>query len=510
MLVRLEVSGGPDKGREFELVQDGVYVLGRSTKCHLSIPSDRHISQAHMAFRVDSSTQTCTWKQLPEARNAVSVNAQILTSGKLKTGDRIKLGFAEINFSADWQRQVSFYSCVECDRSVYLLQSDIGRLRKVVCDECRQQTDQAPRTIERFNCRDCGRDVREQANRDQLAFEYHGLAEYLCDDCASKFSTSRSCKGSSTNYQLLRELGQGGMGVVFLGRCELTGRLVAVKHATGGEQRFEREMLLMQRLRHPNIVRYIDWTGSDAPRLIMQYVSGPSLHDLMIDEFDAISITRRLEIFGQIINAVAFMHSQVGSRIIHRDLKPENVLIQVSPDSGYQAFVTDFGLGCDLDESRLTRYGVRMGTPAFTAPEQMRNARNANERSDVYALGVLGYYMISGELPFGLPSPLEASIEARIKGLDFSDRDTLLSTQDELTRGRGLGDSFQDAAFRSILKKHRPALRMPKNVAVTGIRQTLEIALAIDPEQRFESATTMQQHFQRHVNSNPAAVDINA
>ena len=513
MLIRLEVIGGPNRGREFELVHDGVYILGRSKKCHFSIPSDPHISGVHIAFKVDSAARTCVWQRMPDARNPVVVNDKRLTAGQLKTGDLIKVGFAQLKMVIDWDREVSFYSCVECDRSVYLLQSDVGTLRKVVCEDCRSRPGsenvQQESSEEYFQCTDCGKDVKEKANCDQRAFEYYGVADYLCDDCCSRYESDMSFKGSSTTYQLLKELGKGGMGVVYLGRCSETGRLVAVKNATGShEERFKREMTLMQRLRHPNIVRYIEWVeGWQSPRLVMQYVKGPSLHDFIIDNFESTSTEERLEIFGQIINAVSYMHSQVDSRIIHRDLKPENVLIRSEKGSGYQAYVTDFGLGCDLeDDSRMTKFGVRMGTPSFSAPEQMKNARNTDERSDVYSLGVLGYYLITGKLPFGLPSPYEASIDARRKGLDFRDRDTLITTQDDLTRGRGLGENFQMAAFRSILSKNRPALEIPDDLAATGIQETIKTALALDASQRFDSAVSLRKHFHQnaHMSSNPA------
>ncbi len=203
-------------------------------------------------------------------------------------------------------------------------------------------------------------------------------------------------------------IGRGGMGVVYKARQHSLGRAVAIKvlPATYGDnpqfvERFRREVDVLSRLSHPNIVTVIERGDVDGcPFVAMEYVEGTTLREVMrkgpLPRSEALLLVRA------ILSALEHAH---GKGIIHRDIKPENVL--VAP--GGIVKVADFGLGRLLgpaDATRLTHTHLVLGTFEYMAPEQRERAKEADERADLYATGVMLYEMIAGELPIGIFAPL--------------------------------------------------------------------------------------------------------
>lgn len=204
-------------------------------------------------------------------------------------------------------------------------------------------------------------------------------------------------------FKLLRELGAGGMGVVWLAeRCDGFSQTVAIKwlHAVGQRgltQRFERERALLARLQHPNIARILDggeWQG--LPWYAMEYVEGQTLDRYVRTE--APNLVQRLNLMLQICAAVQYAHQNL---IVHRDLKPANVL--VSADG--QVKLLDFGIAKLLDDTdQLTETRAPM-TLAYAAPEQIAGDV-VTVATDVYALGGLMYEMLTGQRPYRAHSSL--------------------------------------------------------------------------------------------------------
>lgn len=193
-----------------------------------------------------------------------------------------------------------------------------------------------------------------------------------------------------------RKLGSGGFGEVWLCTRESDGNVYAKKKLLGsvdedGISRFQREVRLLSRLDHPNIVKVVGFHLQKSP---YWYVMPRYHHTLYREVPSLIGDTQRIaEIFTAILSGMEYAHAE---GVIHRDLKPENVLMNSDDD----VVVTDFGLGRALDSesTRHTITGFGMGTFLYMAPEQMTNAKNADHRSDIYSLGRMLLEMFTGRL----------------------------------------------------------------------------------------------------------------
>ena len=207
------------------------------------------------------------------------------------------------------------------------------------------------------------------------------------------------------DYELIRELGAGGMGRVFLAKHIPLDRLVAIKilsvKLSAQEdflRRFLREAQAMAKLVHGNIVQIYDYGENEhSCYIIMEYVEGSNLLELI--RGGKLEPEQALAIVSQICDALQFAHE---CGVIHRDIKPGNVM--VSPTG--QVKVADFGLAKLLSEDQnpddsLTLTGVVMGTPAYMAPEQLKSVANVDNRADIYSLGIMFYEMLTGQRPAG-------------------------------------------------------------------------------------------------------------
>ena len=213
---------------------------------------------------------------------------------------------------------------------------------------------------------------------------------------------SRLTAALAERYALERELGQGGMATVYLADDVRHRRKVAVKvlrpelAATLGTERFFREIEVAARLQHPHILPLHD-SGEAGGFLyyVMPFVDGHNLRHRLTHQ-GVLPISDAVRITAEVADALAYAH---GQGVVHRDIKPDNVLI-----SGRHALVTDFGVAKAVSEAtgrhQLTTAGVALGTPAYMAPEQAAADPQLDHRVDIYALGVLGYELLTGRPPF--------------------------------------------------------------------------------------------------------------
>ncbi len=220
------------------------------------------------------------------------------------------------------------------------------------------------------------------------------------------------------NYRIVEMLGEGAMGTVYRAVRESTGRVVALKvlsksvaQRSGFAQRFHREIRTMGRLTHPNIVRYLAAGEADGQvYLSMELVDGGNVGDLVkrqgkLSVVDAMSVTIALG------RALDYAHQ---NGVIHRDVKPDNLLLTLAGE----VKLADLGLAKVSDEetdASLTGTGTGMGTPLYAPIEQIRDAKRADARSDLFALGGVLYCCLTGAPPF-IGSNLLDLLKAKERG----------------------------------------------------------------------------------------------
>ena len=210
-------------------------------------------------------------------------------------------------------------------------------------------------------------------------------------------------------YRIVRKLGTGGMANVYLAEDEVLGRRVAIKilndrHAGDDQfvERFRREAKNAASLSHPNIVSIYDRGEAEGTYYIaMEYLDGRSLKELIVGRGPA-PIKTAIDYARQILAAVGFAHKH---GIVHRDIKPHNVLV----GGEGRLKVTDFGIARS-GASQMTEVGSIIGTAQYLSPEQARGAP-VDQTSDLYAVGVVLYEMLTGQVPFTGDTPLEIAMK---------------------------------------------------------------------------------------------------
>ncbi len=252
-------------------------------------------------------------------------------------------------------------------------------------------------------------------------------------------------------YRITGELARGGMGIVYRGERITLGREVAIKFLQGwtaeadeARGRFEVEARAMSRLHHPNCVGVTDFGVHDGvPYLVMDLVKGQPLSYLLDD--GPLPPARAAAIAGSVLAGLAHAHEQ---GIIHRDIKPGNVMVREVTGFADEVQILDFGVAkLAADHPNLTA-GMAIGTPSYMAPEQAFGGE-VNARTDLYAVGVLIHYMITGDKPFESTNKLE------------------------------------------VLRMHRDAPRPPLPEAPPALEAVVHRAMAVDPNDRFASAAEM-------------------
>jgi eukaryotic-like serine/threonine-protein kinase len=212
---------------------------------------------------------------------------------------------------------------------------------------------------------------------------------------------SRISGALSGHYRLEEEIGAGGMATVYLAQDLRHGRRVAVKvlrpelAAVIGAERFLAEIKLTAHLQHPHILPLFDSGEADSYLYyVMPYVEGESLRDRLRRE-KQLPVNDSIRIAGEVASALDYAHRH---GVVHRDIKPENILLHDG-----RALVADFGIALAASKAsgeRMTETGMSLGTPHYMSPEQAMGEREITARSDVYALGVVLYEMLSGDPPF--------------------------------------------------------------------------------------------------------------
>lgn len=366
MRVTLHVIAGPQTGRDFTFDQHDTFMIGRSEDAQFCLPQDRFFSRHHCILEI--APPQCFLRDLGST-NGTFVNGIRVESAHLKHGDRIQGGetVLEVEVAADTADMFS-----------------IG-----------------PRSAERTEpsiitvaCLNCGVPAQAEASRPDAKLSY------VCDECRDKLKKNPQ---PIPNYQMLRVLGQGGMGSVMLARSVKDGQAVAIKtllpEVAVSEQalkRFLREIEVSSSLRHPNIVSYIEHgTHNGIVYLVTEYVTGMDASRLAKHRGGKLNYQEVVRIIAQTLDALDFAHNK---GFVHRDIKEQNILV----DGNYPNYIsklTDFGLSKSYKQtgmSGVTMVGDVAGTIAYMPPEQVRDFKEVRPPSDIYAVGMTAYSLLTG------------------------------------------------------------------------------------------------------------------
>jgi eukaryotic-like serine/threonine-protein kinase len=218
----------------------------------------------------------------------------------------------------------------------------------------------------------------------------------------------------SRKYPLKRTIGTGGMGAVYESQSPDDGSAVAIKvlgvdylHDDDIKSRFLEEGRTCQRLIHPNVVRVFDVATAEdgTPYLVMEFLDGVPLSAYTRSSV-RVPILQAASIMQGVLAGLGAARTQGGG---HRDLKPENVILARDPSGAFHAKILDFGIAKVMDVAggmgQKTRTGVLLGTPAYMSPEQIKNSKDVDARSDLWSAGVMLYEMLTGRVAF--PAPTE-------------------------------------------------------------------------------------------------------
>jgi serine/threonine protein kinase len=273
-------------------------------------------------------------------------------------------------------------------------------------------------------------------------------------------------------WRVVRPLSSGGMGDVYVAVHEATGREVALKVIKRSSDitdtvvaRFEREARVLSRISHPNVVTFLDTgvTSKGEPFLVMELLSGKPLRDEMTR---ALPWKRALRIGADVARALAGTHA---TDVVHRDLKPENIFLQSSAGHDDFAKLIDFGIvrhQISTSPSAMTAgtlTGAVVGTPGYISPEQLAGDR-ATERSDLYALGVILFELVTGTFPFAAPT-LQAMLVKQ------------LVEETPLASSRATVPAHVDAVIRRLMDRdpaRRPATALETVALLTQALDTIE------------------------------------
>ncbi len=433
MRVTLRVLSGPHVGRAFTFDQHDTFLIGRSDTAHLYLPEDRFFSRHHCLLEI--APPRCFLRDLGST-NGTYVNGVKVQETYLRNGDQIQGG----------QTVLAVEVTTDSTQHPTYQQQDITRAVMPPTQP----------SIIMVECLNCGR--RDQAEASSPDEEM----TYLCEDCREEL---RRNPQPVPGYDMVKVLGRGGMGCVMLARNQQDGRAVAIKTllpevavSDQALRRFMREMDVAATLQHPNIVSFIDrGTHNGVVYLITEFVEGPDAARLADARGGRLPYKEAVQILTQTLDALSFAHNK---GYIHRDIKDQNILISGAWPS-YNAKLTDFGLAKSFTQtgmSGVTMAGDVAGTFAYMPPEQIRDFKNVRPASDIYAMGMTAYSLLTGAVALDL-SP-KANVAETVKAI------------------------FD----KPIIQIHQRVPDVPPQVAAV-----VERALAKDPAHRWPSAEAMRE-----------------
>jgi serine/threonine-protein kinase len=372
MQVNLRVLAGPYKDRVFSFTQPDTFLIGRTDDSHLCLPQDKFFSRHHCLLEI--TPPRCFLRDLGST-NGTFVNGQRVAEASLKSGDQIQGG-----------------------ETVLLVEVTANETQFPAMSSPAEQSSRP--TIVTVVCLHCGRPAEAEATSSQEHLTF------LCEDCRIELKSSPQ---PIPGYDMIRVLGRGGMGCVMMGRNQQTGAAVAIKTllpefavSDQAMRRFMREMDVAAALKHPNIVEFLDrGVHNGVVYLVSEFVDGADAAKRADARGGRLPIDEAITIISQMLGALSHAHAQ---GYIHRDIKDQNVLVSGNGPN-LSAKLTDFGLAKSFAQSGMsgvTVAGEMAGTLAYMPPEQLKNFRDVKPQSDIYALGMTAYSLLTGQVALNI------------------------------------------------------------------------------------------------------------
>jgi serine/threonine-protein kinase len=476
MRICLTVKAGPHEGKVFEFEEHSNFLVGRSTRANFPLP-DPFFSRIH--FMVEVNPPLCRLIDMGSTNGTV-VNGQRATTIDLKDGDLIQAGKTVLGVSVSEGDSHPSPGAETLELPEFgnetLLPSETGTIllrgadpassspqpgleksptpldpvppRSTVTHDPRPRSSATGAEV----CRVCDTPLAKPSARSK-GFEDAPAALPLCPACLDQI---RAQPQPIAGYRIVRELGRGGMGVVYLALRELDGSRVAlktIKPAVAADnlalQRFLREARILGGLDHPNIVAFREMGEADGVlHFAMDFVRGTDLSQLQKEHGGSLPIPRAVALVSQLLQALDYAHAK---GFVHRDIKPANVLV-ATEGGREQVKLTDFGLARVYQASMisgLTMKGDLGGTIAYMAPEQITELREARPPVDQYAAGATLYKLLTDHYIYEMPGKLEQQI-------------TKILLEDPVpirTRRRDLPGTLAQVIDRSLARD--PAARFP-------------------------------------------------
>jgi len=449
--VKLEVTEGPMKGKEFLFEEHNTFIGGRMPDCHLCLPHDPMVSRNHFILEANP----------PDARirDLGSLNGTFVNGDKcgqrearetpeegakraypdvdLKDGDRIQAGASVLAVHIEVPA-----ICNLCKHSI----ADQDRAKCVwtdgafICTSCKAKLAASVNPVvapKAARCQKCGKDVSGEIGQGRVG-------DYVCQACRQKAQAAPDLMlqmirqilgaGEATpeiqGYEIEKELGRGGMGVVYLARRKTDNQRVALKVMLSetavdedSRSRFLRECEISEQLESPRIVKIHEKGSSGiAFFLTMEYCNGGDIASLMHRRGGKLSLSEAGPIMLQALegldyaqNAVVCVTNKDGTKVkargvVHRDLKPPNILL-TGTEGHWQAKVSDYGLAKAWQTAGRSGYtlpGAYAGSYAFMPPEQPIAFLEFKPAGDVWSMAATFYNMLTGSLPRDFPKATDA------------------------------------------------------------------------------------------------------
>lgn len=490
--VKLEVTEGAMQGKKFVFDEHDIFLFGRMTDCHASLPNDQSVSRHHFIMEANP----------PDAciRDLGSLNGTYVNGAKhgsredgetpeqgaqrqypevsLNNGDRIRVGDTVLVV-----RLEGAAVCCDCGCSI----PEENREARAwvggtfICTTCKNKLmslgqSAKPPKPKPVRCQKCGRDVTDEVGKARRG-------DYICQSCQKKAQADPAelllqimaklrpgGGGGETpriaGYKIEKKIGAGGFGAVYLARHETDGQRVAVKVMLsriavdeGSRKRFLREIDSMKDLKHEYLVPLLDHgSAGGAFYFIMDYCEGGSLDDLIRQRGGKIALSEAGPIMLDALAGLAYAHQQ---DFVHRDLKPGNILL-AGPQGQRVAKITDLGLAKNFREaglSGMTVTGSVAGTPVFMPREQVTNFKYVKPVSDVWSMGATLYNMLTGRVPRDTrrgQDPMEAILHGQIVPIRKRDSSIPKSVAEVIDRAldNSIKNRYKDAdGMRKALEK---------------------------------------------------------